>query len=210
MWMALVLLFFQNGYAQEDFLAKQYFNDGDYKKAVVFYESLVRKHPRRSDYFEGLVACYQQLEEYDKAEQFLLEKINTSNPYPTIYIELGYNYLLQDQEEQADIYYQKALASVDENPNYGYGIGFRFQQYALLDYALKAYARAMELNPELDYNLQMARIYGEQGNVEKMFDAYLDLILTGKTSKANVIRNIDSFISSDPENENNMILKKLL
>lgn len=210
MWMALILLFFQYGYAQEDFLAKQYFNDGDYKKAVVFYESLVRKHPRRSDYFEGLVACYQQLEEYEKAEQFLLEKINTSNPYPTIYIELGYNFLLQDQEEQAEIYYQKALASVDENPNYGYGIGFRFQQYALLDYALKAYARAMELNPELDYNLQMARIYGEQGNVEKMFDAYLDLILTGKTSKANVIRNIDSFISADPENENNIILKKIL
>lgn len=206
----LILLFVQFTYAQDDFLAKQYFNDGEYEKAVVFYENLVRQHPRRSDYFEGLVSCYQQLEEYQKAEEFLIEKINTGNPYPTIYIELGYNYRLQNQPAMAEKYYQLALTTIDDNPNFGYGIGFRFQRYALLDYALKAYGRAMELNPELDYNFQMARIYGEQGNVEKMFDSYLELILTGKTSKANVLRNIDSFIASDPANENNVLLKKIL
>ncbi len=206
----ILLLFVQFTYGQDDFLAKQYFNDGDYEKAVVFYESLVNRHPRRTDYFEGLIACYQQLEQYKKAEELILEKINSTRPYPTIYIELGYNYRLQNQPQMAEEYYQIALNSIDENPNFGYGIGFRFQRYALLDYALKAYARAMELNPELDYNFQMARIYGEQGNVEKMFDSYLDLILSGKTSKANVLRNIDSFISADPANENNIILKKIL
>ena len=206
----LLLLLSQFAYSQEDFLAKQYFNDGDYEKAVVFYENLVKKHPRRSDYFEGLVACYQQLEQYKKAEEFLIEKINTSNPYPTIFIELGYNYRLQDQPEAAGKYYDRALLSIEENPNYGYGVGFRFQRYALLDYALKAYGRAMELNPELDYNFQMARIYGEQGDVGKMFDSYLELILKGKTSKANVLRNIESFITSDPLNHNNVLLKKIL
>ena len=206
----LILFFIQSAYSQNDFLAKQYFNDGEYEKAIVFYEQLVKQHPRRSDYFEGLVASYQQLEQYNKAEEFLIDKINTGNPYPTIYIELGYNYLLQDQAEMAEKYYKRALSAIDENPNFGYGIGFRFQRYALLDYALKSYARAMELNPELDYNFQMARIYGEQGNVEKMFDSYLELILSGKTSKANVLRNIDSFISADPLNENNILLKKIL
>lgn len=206
----LILFFAQFTYAQDDFLAKQYFNDGDYEKAVVFYENLVRKHPRRSDYFEGLVGCYQQLEQYQKAETFLIEKIKNGNPYPTIYIELGYNYRLQDQPEMAEKYYAQALATIEDNPNFGYGIGFRFQRYALLDNALKAYGRAMELNPELDYNFQMARIYGEQGNVERMFDSYLELILSGKTSKANVLRNIDSFISTDSKNENNILLKKIL
>ena len=206
----LILFITQITFGQDDFLAKQYFNDGEYDKAVVFYENLVKQHPRRSDYFEGLVACYQQLEQYQKAEKFLLEKISTGNPYPTIFIELGYNYRLQDQPALAEQYYEKALLSIEENPNYGYGVGFRFQRYALLNYALKAYSRSMELNPELDYNFQMARIYGEQGNVEEMFDSYLELILRGKTSKANVLRNIESFISSDPLNENNILLKKIL
>ena len=72
-------------------MAKQYFNDGDYEKAVVFYEKLVQKNPRRTDYSEGLVACYQQLERYSDAELFLAKKIEDPYAFPTFFIELGYN-----------------------------------------------------------------------------------------------------------------------
>lgn len=204
------LFFFQASFAQEDFLAKQYFNDGEFEKATVFYEKLVAKNPRRTDYAEGLIACYQQLEQYKKAEEFLLGMIRGETPYPTVYIDLGYNYYLQEFPEKASEYYAMALAAIEENPNYGYGIGFRFQRYTLLDYALQAYSRAMELNPQLDYNYQIALIYGEQGNVEKMYDAYLELIRNGRASQSNVLRNIDSFISEDADNENNIKLKKIL
>jgi tetratricopeptide (TPR) repeat protein len=196
--------------AQDDFLAKQYFNDGDFEKAVIFYEKLVDRHPRRTDYAEGLVACYQQLERYSDVEKFLFPQIQAGNAYPTLLIELGYNYTIQNRNEEAIKYYGKALKKIEKNPNFGYGIGFRFQKYALLDYALKAYTKAMELNPKLDYNYQMARIYGEQGDIEKMYASYLKLISEGKTSKSNVLRSIDDFITSDAENENNIKLKKIL
>ena len=196
--------------AQDDFLAKQYFNDGDFEKAVVFYEKLVEKNPRRTDYSEGLVACYQQLERYGEAEKFLLKKINEGNTYPILLIELGYNHALQDAPEKAIEYYEDALKKIDENPNYGYSIAFRFQKYSLLNYALRAYSRAMELNPKLDYNYQIARIYGEQGDIEKMYGSYMNLLVNGKTSKSNVLRSIEDFISSDPENENNVKLKRIL
>ncbi len=197
-------------WTQEDFLAKQYFNDGEFEKAAVFYENLVEKNPRRTDYAEGLIECYQQLEKYEEAQAFLLKKIASGNPYPTIYIELGYNYRLQGLTEKAKENYEIALSKIDTNPNYGYGIGFRFQRYTLLDYALRAYSRAMELNPQLDYNFQMARIYGEQGDIERMYGAYLELISTGKATQTNVLRNLDNFITSDPENPNNLKLKKIL
>ena len=196
--------------AQDDFLAKQYFNDGDFDKAVVFYEKLVDKNPRRTDYSEGLIACYQQLERYKDAEEFLLEKIKQGNTYPILLIELGYNHALQNAPEKASEYYEQALMRIGDNPNLGYSIALRFQKYSLLDYALKAYSKAMELNPKLDYNYQMARIYGEQGDIDKMYDAYLNLLINGKTSKSNVLRSLDDFVSSDPENENNIKLKKIL
>lgn len=206
----ILFLFSSIALAQDDFLAKRYFEDGDYEKAVVFYEKLVEKEPRRTDYGEGLVSCYQQLERYEDAEKYLLSALELGRPYPTFYIELGYNYTLQNNSEKAKENYDKAIGVIDENPNYGYGIGFRFQKYALLDYALKAYSRAMELNPKLDYNYQMARIYGEQGNIDKMFTAYLVLIRAGKSSMSNVLRNFDDFISEDPEAANNLKLKTVL
>lgn len=196
--------------AQEDFLAQQYFNDGDYEKAAVFYEKLVAKNPRRTDYAEGLIATYQQLERYTDAEKLLLEKIEESNAYPTLLIELGYNYTLQKMPKKADSYYEQAIAKIEENPNFGYGVGFRFQKYVLLDWALKAYNHAMELNPQLDYNYQMARIHGEQGDIEKMYVSYLKLVSEGKTSRSNVLRQIEDFVTADPENENNLLFKQVL
>ena len=211
-WLCLISLFllFSSSYGQEDFLAKQYFNDGEYEKAVVFFEKLTRKNPRRSDYGEGLVACYQQLERYEDAEKFLLKKIEESYAFPTFFIELGYNYALQDQPEKASEYYDKALQKIEENPNFGYSLGYRFQRYALLDQAIQAYSRAMALKPELNYDFQLARIYGEQGDIEKMYQAYLNLIVEGRTSRSNILRNIDEFISEDGTQPNNIILRKVL
>lgn len=196
--------------AQEDFLAKQYFADGEFDKAVVFYEKLIVKNPRRTDYSESLVACYQQLERYEDAERFLLEKVQEEFAFPTFFIELGYNYTLQNQPEKADEYYTKAINGLDKNPNFGYSVGFRFQKYALLDQAIAAYTKAMELKPSLNYDFQLARVYGEKGDIEKMFQSYLKLIYEGKSSRANVIRNIDDFITEEPTNENNGILRKTL
>jgi len=196
--------------AQEDFLAKQYFEDGDFEKAVVFYEKLVEKSPRRTDYQQGLVACYQQLERYQDAKRFLMEQLEGRSPHPSLLIELGYNYTLQDSTAQANEYYDMAVNVITENPNYGYVLGTQFQKYSLLDRAIVAYQKAMELNPELDYNFQLARIYGEQGNVDKMYRSYLNLMSNGKTSKSNILRSIDAFITSDAESSNNVALKTIL
>ena len=91
--------------AQEDFLAKQYFADGEFEKALVFYEKLIARKPNNIDYSEKLVTCYQQLERYEDAELFLLEKTQEELAFPTFFIELGYNYRLQNQPEKACLLY---------------------------------------------------------------------------------------------------------
>ncbi|MFD0796220.1 tetratricopeptide repeat protein [Maribacter chungangensis] len=196
--------------AQEDFLAKQYFDDGDFEKAVVFYEKLTKKNPRRTDYLQGLVACYQQLERYEDAKHFLKERLEDKNAHPTLLVELGYNFTLQDSTIQANTYFDKALDIITENPNYGYALGYQFQKYSLLDNAISAYQKAMELNPKADYSFQLARIYGEQGNVDKMYRSYLNLMQNGRTSKSNILRSIDAFVTADPESYNNVTLKTIL
>ncbi|MEL6973820.1 MAG: tetratricopeptide repeat protein [Bacteroidota bacterium] len=211
-WTFLWILFFaiSGMKAQEDFLAKQYMNDGDYDKAVVYFEKLVKKNPRRTDFAEGLINCYQQLERYDDAQAFLLRKIKDPYVFPTFLIELGYNFTLKQQPEQASQYYALALDKIRENPNFGYSVGYRFQKYALLDEAIEAYSLAMVLKPDLKYNFQLARIYGEKGDLEKMYQSYLNLIEEGKTSTSSILRNLDAFISEDPQDPNNLLLKKVL
>ena len=196
--------------AQEDFLATRYFQDGEYDKALPFYEKLVEANPRRADYVEGLVACYQQLERYGDAEALLLKMVGMTHAFPTYFIELGYNYTLWGQGEKSEGYYSQAIQQIEENPNLGHSVGIRFQKYALLDHALQAYERAMELRPELNYGPLVARIHGEKGDIQRMFEAYLKLIWEGRTSRSNVLREIDNFITGDPQGENDMLLRRLL
>lgn len=209
LFLFLFLLSFSGLNAQEE-LAKLYFNDGEFEKAVVFYEKLVGRNPRRTDYTEKLVQCYQQLEAYDKAIAMLTERVEAGTVYPTLLIDLGYTYRLKGQPEVSDTWYERALDAIEDNPNMGYGIGFKFQRYTLLEYALRAYRSAMALNPELDFNFQIARIYGEQGKIQQMFEAYMDLLLQRPSSKPNVLRVLEGFISSDPGDETNVLLRKVL
>jgi len=197
-------------FAQEDFLAKQYYNDGQFEKAVIYYENLAERTPRRTDYAENLVSCYQQLEQFEKAKKFLEDRLNSRAAYPTLWVDLGQNYRLQDSLDMARNYYEIAHEAIDENPNFGYAIGFRFQRYTLLDDALRAFTRAMELNPQLNYSLQIARIYGEQGKIDAMFTAYLDILQDPEAPRENTMQRIDYYLGENAAAENNVILKKLL
>ena len=87
-----------------------------------------------------------------------------------------YNYHLKNDEEKAQDYYNQALLKIDENPIYGYYVAYRFETHALIDLAAKAYERSMELRPEANYHIQLARIYGEQGEIEKMFTSYVNFV----------------------------------
>lgn len=198
------------GFAQSDQLARNFYDQGEYEKALQIYQELYEKNPSNSMFFERVVSSYQQLEEFDKAEKMLFERLNSSANNPSILVELGHNFELQDKSERAEQFYEEALKSLSGRPNYAYSIARTFEQYSLLDYAAKAYEQAMEMNTDRNYNLQLARIYGEQGKIEKMFSNYLDLIEDDMKFYGIANREFNRYISDDADSEGNTIFRKLL
>ncbi|MGY0390979.1 tetratricopeptide repeat protein [Bizionia sp. KMM 8389] len=196
-------------FSQEDLLAKEYFKNGEFEKALIAYEQLFKQNPNNNTYFLELIKTQQQLEQLDEAEALLNRRIERIK-YPALYVELGYNYQLKNDSDTALINYNKAIAFLEENPNYAFSIGKFFENRSLLDQAIMTYEKAMQLKPELNFNVQLARIYGEQGNVEKMFSSYLNFLDINKSYLNTVKRAMTDFISEDSENENNQILKRLL
>lgn len=206
----VIILFSFNGIAQNDALARQYFEDGSFEKAALYYEKLYNRNPNRTDHLQYLIESYQQIEKYDLVENILLEKIKNPFSSPAFLVELGYNYALQNNEAAAKKYYELAILKVDENPGYSFILGSSFKKKTLLNYALRTYQKSMELVPNNNLNLEIARIYGELGEIEKMFSSYLDLINENRAYQPNVLRNINQFIGEDTKEENNILLKRAL
>ena len=198
-----------NVFSQDDIFAKDYFENGEYEKALVEYKKLYAKSPTNTIYIFQLISTYQQLEKYDDAEQFLMKLLEKNN-YPAFLVELGYNYQLKNNLEKANEYYSKALASLDINVNNVFNVARSFQSHSLLNETLAAYEKATTLKPDLNFNLQMAQIYGEQGDIEKMFNSYIDFVQNNEVALNNIKRAINDFISEDATNENNVLLKKII
>ena len=196
--------------AQNNLLAENYFEQGEYEKALTLYTQLYKKN-KYFNYFKAIVASHQQLEEYKEAEKLLKGRLNIKI-IPQLYVELGYNYSLQENDSLATINYNKAILFVKESEkfNYGRSIGESFERYSLLDKAIETYLTAMDVFPDTDYSYQLARLYGEKGNLEKMFDSYLVLIKKKRSYQGVAQQNFSLYISEDPAEEANILLRKVL
>ena len=206
----ILFIFFSVGliYSQSEQLADDYFQRGEFEKALLSYQKLNEKK-NNSKYIYRIIEALQQLERYDEAQATIEQRMKQIN-YPALLVELGYNYQLKDSLDLANKYYQQALDKIEEKPTYTYGIAKKFEDHSLLDQALEAYRKGMELNPDFNFNMQMARIYGEQGNVELLFSNYLDYIEIKPSFLSNAKRAFSDFVSENKDNENNLILRKLL
>ena len=196
--------------AQNNLLAENYFEQGEYEKALTLYTQLYKKN-KYFNYFKAIVASHQQLEDYKEAEKLLKGRLNIKI-IPQLYVELGYNYSLQENDSLATINYDKAILFVKESKkfNYGRSIGESFERYSLLDKAIETYVTAMDAFPDANYSYQLARLYGEQGDLEKMFDSYLVLINKNRSYQGVAQQNFSLYISEDPTEEANILLRKAL
>tara|TARA_R110002072_G_scaffold22615_1_gene79186 strand:+ start:6675 stop:8456 length:1782 start_codon:yes stop_codon:yes gene_type:complete len=206
----LLIIMGTSAMAQNELLAKNYFDQGEYEKSLAIYEKLYKKTPSRFDFLLSIIEAHQQLENFEAAESLLQEKLDAPRTNPQLYVELGYNYSLQENTTEANKYYDLAIEMALLNSNYAYSVGKSFEKYSLLDQAASLYEQMMVLDPERDFNIQLARIYGEQGELEKMFNKYIDLIVKNPSGKSIAQRNFSMYVTEDPLNEANTILRKTL
>ncbi len=208
----VILLFFISGSSlgQNELLAKNYFDRGEYEKALTIYDKLYRKNPGRLDFFIFIVKSNQQLEHFTVAEELLKAKLKSRRVIPQLFVELGYSYSLQNKDSLSADSYKKAIEFTYETPVYAYTIGKSFEGYSLLDEAVMVYEAAMKNDPGKDFNVPLARIYGEQGKLDKMFDAYLNLMQSNPAYRSVAKRNFSQHVSEDPLNEANILLRKTL
>lgn len=196
--------------AQNASLGNMYFERGDYVQAASIYKKLYQKNDVRQDYFKRLLSCYQKTENFDDATKLLNLHLKKYRRQHNLLVEIGYNLELQKKKEEAITYYQKALEIIENDPFQGSIIGRAFEENHLIDYALQAYQRAMKLNPKLNFDMNVAFLYGEKADVENMFNSYLNMIEKNEQYYSIVQRYTGRFITDDSESENNKLFKKLL
>ncbi len=195
--------------SQNEQLAQHYYERGEFEKALIGYQELLKNQPSNGVYFLRTIDCYQQLLQFDKAETALLERLNKFK-MANLYVELGYNYQLQKNREKAELNYKTALEKINENPSNVYGIASAFEKKVLLDYALKAYQTAITLDPKYKFNFQMAQLYGQMGKQDLMIEMYLEEMYVNPQNSVMVQNQLTRFMNDEAGDSFNDMLRKAL
>lgn len=196
--------------AQSEQLARNYADQGEYEKAILTYKKILKKQRGNKALLAGLTKSYQQLEQYDNAREELSYYLPKTRDKGFLMVELGYNEQLSGNDSLATSYYKRAINGVSERTMNAHIVARTFQAHTLLEQAVSAYEAGTIANPNSNYSVQLAKLYGELGEIEKMFTANLDLLVKAPKYLNVIQRTFDLYITDDPLNEANIIFRKTL
>lgn len=195
----IVLLWSGFTFSQNEQLAQYYYDKGDFEKAKISYEQLLNSSPSNTQYFLRTVESYQQLQQFDAAQKIIQERYNRYKQ-GVFLVELGYNFQLQKNESKARNYYDQAIEKIKTNPNDVYGIGNSFEKKVLLEYALKAYQTAMQVQPNYNFNFQIGMLYGQLGKTDLMIDLLLTESFQNPQNSNLIQTQLSRFMNGETDN----------
>lgn len=205
-----IALFFSLAcFSQNEQLAQYYFDKGDFEKAKISFEELLKTTPQNPQYFQRIIDCYQQLQQFDVAEKAIRERLDKYKQ-ANLLVELGYNFQLQKNETFAKKNYDEAIDRIKRNPNEVYSISYSFEKKGLFEQTLKAYQTAIEKAPTFNFNYQIALLYGQLGNTSMMISTFLNEAYVNPQNSIMIQNQLARFMAEEGDENFNETLRKEL
>lgn len=158
-------------------LAAQYLQQGDYEKAILYYDKLYRKQPSVY-YYEQLYKSRTALKQYDEAEKLVKDQLRRSNGDPRFLVDLGALYRLEGEEDRAKQQFEKALKNLKPEQGAIRNLANAFSKVNELDLALATYERGQKLlkNDAYNFHYEIANLYAAKNDLNGMIANYMDLL----------------------------------
>ena len=197
-------------FAQTDFdLAENYFDKGEFEKALIIYQKLQKDNPGNSNLVFKIIEIQQELQRFEEAEMLINAQLSIRNN-PQMLVELGYNFQLQNNAQQAQIHYQNAIDAARTTSNYAYAVALQFENHSLVDQAIEVYQLALEQTNNKNYEYRLAGLYAEKKDIKNMFLSYLNFTEHNPSFLNQVFRLFEEYISEDADAVYNQTLKKII
>jgi tetratricopeptide (TPR) repeat protein len=209
LFLHITLFFSLVCFSQNEQLALYYYDKGDFEKAKISFEELLKASPQNYQYFIRIVDSYQQLQDFSTSEKLIKERLDKYKQ-GNLLVELGYNFHLQKDDASAKKFYDQAIERIKKNPNEVYAIENTFERKSLIDYALKSYQTAIAIEPKYNFNYQIAQLYGQLGNTEMMIATFLDEAYANPQNSIQIQNQLARFMVEEGDETFNETLRKAL
>lgn len=156
--------------------AQAYFEREEYRKALDFLEEIL-KDSRQPKVYRLAFESYLALQEYDEAEDLAEDFIKADPGRRHLYeVDLFFLYGQTEDGNKEEDLMEEILERIERSPSRAYVYGKTFQDQGYPKLALTVYQKARDIMPQLNLDYQMAQVYGELGELEKMYGMYAVMV----------------------------------
>lgn len=191
-------------------LARQYYGQEEYRKALRELKPLLDKGgPQRA--YQLARDSYAALEEWQEIEDLAgrFGRIHGNKAEKYLVDEI-YALEKQEQTSKAEKLREQLLDRVESRPSLAYSLGKTLQKRGYPELALRTYQTAEEANNSLQFAYQKALVYGELGDIQKMYGMYVAMVEQNPAYLSTVKTLLTRAIGEDSDPENLDYLKKML
>ncbi|MFM7667727.1 MAG: tetratricopeptide repeat protein [Bacteroidota bacterium] len=202
------------GFSQTDTdiqLAQYYYSNGEFDKAVVYYQNLYAKSSTKV-YFLRYFDCLIKTKNRKEAEKILKKQINSNRKDVELKIMLGLFYEEDNNLKSAEKIYSELIDDLPPAPNQIIELSNLFVKKNKNDLALKTLVKGRKLlKDSYPLNVQFAEVYASNGDFENMFKELINLLEISLTNKSAVQNTIVRFVDfSNQESKEYLSLKSIL
>lgn len=193
--------------AQSLELATQYYNQGEFEKAVELYEKLSRKKENSRSIHDNYFAALVRLKNFEEAEKFLKSEIKDFPELIVYKADLAYLYELSNQSDRAEEAYEDLIEEASAKDAYVYQLQNFFYRTNKMNTLIEMLLKSRERSNSADkHNIQLARAYLYAGKKQEMLEEVFSYGISHPQSDY-VQRTIQDNIKEEAEVE---MLQRLL
>lgn len=191
-------------------LAQEYYANEEYEKALSYLDKLPPNY-RYKPVYELRLNSYLALEDYNEAERLVRKYIRNNRGNDVSFeIDLLALYRQQQKQQEADELVDEMLNKVKQKPSLAYSYANAFQKKGYPAMALEVYEIGEQQMPNANFDYQKALLYGELGDIQKMYATYVAMVERQPTYVTSVKQFLARALREDETSENTEYLKELL
>lgn len=191
-------------------LARSYYFQKQYDKAVGLYAELYKQKPNQN-YYTYYLNCLLALKDYKEAEKVAKKQLRQSPDHPYYTINLAHIYHLSGEPKKGDHLISKLLNNLPTSKTGLIQTASALQSKAYYKEAVEVYTKGREHNDEgYPFYLEIASAYQYNGQYDMMFSAYLSHLNEHPEDMQHIKNNMQNMLRLDVDDNLSDILKKQL
>jgi hypothetical protein len=207
----ILILFELLSYSQqnnnESQLALEYYRNKEFEKASDLYLKLYNQ-TKTKVYYNYYQYCLIELRNFEEVEKFVKKEMKKTPEDITIIVDLGFIYKSQSKLSESKECYENALKKVSSDQQQIFNLANAFISKRELEYAEQVYFKGRKnMRDVYPFSLELANIYQQQRNYQKMIDEYLYLLDQSDTYIQTVQNRLQNTIYSDQDTSLTDLLK---